>query len=491
LPRQVGIDVEARTILWTDTGIYQERFENTATALMATARALELRHPLGGAEREFLSLYGEVAGAPAEIFTRLWVDPYAYFWTRFAYELTQVVLGADSPGDDLENYCASLGAAGEPRRALELHLGEFKKFVLALDLLSRRARRFDRPLCTARSFSIPGTAFAVIATRSIEIIGSSGAGLEVSFDRLTLHLGADSAASDRGSPRLVECPLVRVDDVNIVLKGETFSVPGLDLAAGLCDGSDDNRWKRIELLREGLVLVRRHQPWAFEHIAELVRVVAFKPATPSTFTNISFSDLPGAIVLSAVPQPYWIADGLVHEMLHHRLFFILEAGDLFEEVSERNEIYSPWRHDLRPPTGLLHANYVYLGVARFWHSVCASGETTGLERQYAEDQAVRAVLQLKIGITQMGRYAKFTARGLDLFRQMKRETDDLLASIRKLNLSPDAPATIARSDGALIRITDKVDGGRQLSILESLEAHENEFDLHRQCVDLRAILRLG
>jgi HEXXH motif-containing protein len=490
LPRQVGIDVDARSILWTDTGIYQERFENTATALMATARALELRRPLCGAEQEFLSLYGEVTGAPAEIFTRLWQDPYAYFWTRFAYELTQVVLGADSPADDLENYCASLDAAGEPRRALELHLGEFKKFVLALDLLSRRARRFDRPLRTAPSFSIPGTAFAVIGTRAIEIVGSSAAGLEVLCDNLPLHLRADNASSERGSPRLVECASVRVDDVSIVLKAETFSVPGLDAASGLCDG-DDNGWKRIELLREGLVLVRRHQPWAFEQIAELVRVIAFKPPTPSTFTNISFSDLPGAIVLSAVPQPYWIADGLVHEVLHHRLFFILDAGDLFEEVSERNEIYSPWRHDLRPPTGLLHANYVYIGVARFWRAVCASGETTGLERQYAEDQAVRAVLQLKIGITQMGRHAKFTARGLDLFRQMERETDDLLASTWKLNLSPDAPATIARSDGALIGIRDKADGRRHLSILESLEAHEKEFDLYRQCVDLRAILRLG
>lgn len=101
------------------------------------------------------------------------------------------------------------------------------------------------------------------------------------------------------------------------------------------------------------------------------------------------------------------------------------------------------------------------------------------------------MLQLKIGITQMGRYAKFTARGLDLFRQMERETDDLLASTWKLNLSPDAPATIARSDGALIGIRDKADGRRHLSILESLEAHEKEFDLYRQCVDLRAILRLG
>jgi hypothetical protein len=57
-------------------------------------------------------------------------------------------------------------------------------------------------------------------------------------------------------PRLVEWASVRVDDVNIVLKAETFSVPGLDAASGLCDG-DDNRWKGIELLHEGLVLVRR------------------------------------------------------------------------------------------------------------------------------------------------------------------------------------------------------------------------------------------
>ncbi len=37
----------------------------------------------------------------------------------------------------------------------------------------------------------------------------------------------------------------------------------------------------------------------------------------------------------------WLADALIHELLHNRLFFIIERG----EGAEPSEFYSPWRDD--------------------------------------------------------------------------------------------------------------------------------------------------
>jgi hypothetical protein len=71
-------------------------------------------------------------------------------------------------------------------------------------------------------------------------------------------------------------------------------------------------------------MVEGHQPTAFAHFPDLMRVIAFKSPTEGSFSNVNFSDLPGALILDAVREPYWLADALIHELLHNRLFFIIE-----------------------------------------------------------------------------------------------------------------------------------------------------------------------
>ncbi len=101
--------MDAKTILWTDTDVYQLRYEKTATALMAVERALRARRPLEGGEDEFLLLYKALAAADPETFTEIWEDPLAYFWTRFAYELVGWCLNPGSQPTGLAKYCAKLG----------------------------------------------------------------------------------------------------------------------------------------------------------------------------------------------------------------------------------------------------------------------------------------------------------------------------------------------------------------------------------------------
>ena len=96
----------------------------------------------------------------------------------------------------------------------------------------------------------------------------------------------------------------------------------------------------MTLVQEGLALVERHQPAALEHLRELVQVIAFKPPAAADYSNVSFSDLPGAFILSAVREPYWMADALIHEFLHNRLFFVVDGGELLADTGEPGEANS-------------------------------------------------------------------------------------------------------------------------------------------------------
>jgi len=483
--------VDPQTILWTDTDVYRRRYEKTATALMAVDRALRARRPLRGGENEFLSLYAVLAGADPETFTFIWEDPFAYFWARFAYELVGWFLNPGSLPEGLAKYCANLGTQ-EPGEALARHLEEFKKFIVALEMKSGGARRFDRPLVTTLPFSIPGTRFSVLGRGSISVTGIEGASLEVVQNGARLRLSLDGATSNPAMPQLIECPLARHGDFEVRLKPETFCVPGVEAAQAFLDLAEDYQERQVTLVQEALALVERHQPDAFEHMHEMVQVIAFKPVSIGDYSNVSFSDLPGAFILSAVQEPYWMADALIHELLHNRLFFVLDGGEILEgdqDATESKEFYSPWRDDLRPLGGLLHAVYVYVGVCKFWLSICASGDT-GVRRDYAEDQAVRAVLDMKIGIAQLRRHATFTAIGIQLFQELEREVGRLAVTMRALNLSPGAPATIARGDGQIVPFGFGQDGHR-LSILESILAHAQQHDTRHQCGDLNALLNLA
>ncbi len=482
--------MDAQTILWTDTEVYQRRYEKTATALMAVERVLRARRPLGGGEDEFLALYSALEAADPETFTTIWEDPYAYFWARFAYELVGWCLNPEPLPEALAKYCAAMGA-GDPHRALALHLGEFKKFILALDLKSGTTRRFDHPLETMLPFSIPGTRLAVLGRGPILVNGVADGMLEVTRKETAMRLELGAEFSDSSFPRLVQRPLVRYGDFELTLKPETFCVAGVEAARAFLDLADDYQEQFVTLVQEGLALVERHAPDALEQMRELVQVIAFKPPATADYSNVSFSDLPGAFILSAVREPYWMADALIHEFLHNRLFFIAEGGELLAETGAAGsgEFYSPWRDDPRPLSGLLHAVYVYIGIAKFWFSVCRSGETSGPRREYAVDQAVRAVLDLQIGVAQLRRFATFTERGAELFHEMEREVGMLVATMPGMKLSPRAPGAIARGDGEIVPFGVAADGHR-LSILESIVEHAAKFDTRHQC-DLKSILHLA
>ena len=484
--------MDALTTLWSDTDVYQRRYEKAATALMAVVRTLQARRPLAGGEDEFLALYADLAAADPEIFTIIWQDPYAYFWARLAYELTGWCLNPAPRPAALEKYCAALGT-DDPRRALMLHLEEFKRFLIALEMMTGRTRRFASPFATVLPLSIPGTPYSILGAGTISVIGVAGAALDVIHDGSTMRLKVDNAPPEKSAPRLVKRPVVQQKDLEVCLKPETFCVSTIDGASVLLDQPDDYQQQQLPLIRQALVLVERHHPDALAHMCELLQVIAMKPHTVGDFSNVSFSDLPGAFILSAVREPYWIADALIHESMHNRLFFILDRGEILEGVGDgvdTGEFYSPWRDDLRPLSGLLHAVYVHIGVSKFWFSVCRSGETSGAHREYAEDQAVRAILHLKMGVAQLRRHATFTARGVGLFEELAREVDDLTAAMRALNLSPLAPGAIARGDGTIVPFAVD-DAGNRITVLDSVIAHAEKYDTQRQCGDVKALLNLA
>ena len=64
---------------------------------------------------------------------------------------------------------------------------------------------------------------------------------------------------------------------------------------------------------------------------------------------------------------YDLADSLIHEHRHQKLYLLERQKPTVEPTSL--VVPSPWREDPRPPSGLLHAVFVFVELQRFWSYV--------------------------------------------------------------------------------------------------------------------------
>ncbi len=135
------------------------------------------------------------------------------------------------------------------------------------------------------------------------------------------------------------------------------------------------------------------EQWRPELAAEIRRtskaVLFIRDLTAHSEKIVSFSDnsVPGALFVSVwqgdrLIDPYDLADSLIHEHRHQKLYLLERFAPMVR--SSTDLVISPWREDLRPPSGLLHAIFVFVELRRFWRHVRDEGPRR--MRQRAIDQ---------------------------------------------------------------------------------------------------------
>jgi HEXXH motif-containing protein len=138
-------------------------------------------------------------------------------------------------------------------------------------------------------------------------------------------------------------------------------------------------------------------------------------------TSFSTAELGSVIFISDGGTLLDFCEALIHEYYHNELNALLEFKQLFTSASG-NVFYSPWREDLRPIGGLVHAIYVFIGVIGFY--------TQGLNGNYLSDD-VRAhrdsiAHKVKVAFQQVDENA-LTITGKQLVIQLYKKFLDLVS----------------------------------------------------------------
>ncbi|WP_351010264.1 cyclophane-forming radical SAM/SPASM peptide maturase YhhB [Shewanella sp. S1-58-MNA-CIBAN-0166] len=127
-----------------------------------------------------------------------------------------------------------------------------------------------------------------------------------------------------------------------------------------------------ELVKQAMGIVKEWRPALAAEMLETCCAVQFirdPMADPQKIVSFSDNSVPGALYVSisqadGLIDPYDLADSLIHEHRHQKLYLLERYAPTV--LSTSTQVVSPWREDLRPPSGLLHAVFVFVELRRFW-----------------------------------------------------------------------------------------------------------------------------
>ena len=181
------------------------------------------------------------------------------------------------------------------------------------------------------------------------------------------------------------------------------------------------------LVKCAMAIVRTWRPALAMEILAACRAIQFvrdPSADPRKIVSFSDNSVPGALYVSisqgdGLIDPYDLADSLIHEHRHQKLYLLERHAPTVESTSV--QVVSPWREDLRPPSGLLHAVFVFVELRRFWLYVRDHGPTSHKSR--AVHQIADTDLHLKQAFATL-KECPLTEIGLSLVEVLRRATKE-------------------------------------------------------------------
>jgi HEXXH motif-containing protein len=442
--------------LWHDPSVFPQLHRKTAASLRALEQALQRRRAEGAAE--FAADCSLVLGTAAA--RQVCSAPSAFAWSHRAHDLA---LAAHADGHE----------SGSP---LTAHLESFKLLAAGAALLVCVDRSFTKPLTLPRAVVVPGTRLVLSGPATMALHGVEGGGLLVgrtaTEDPRRLQPGGAVDGLE-----LRPMPVARHAGAEIALGPEVFDLPGLEPAdARLAVPAEPGYQERCAPMVElALAAIERHDSQLFAQMRLALSAIAVKPRASGDFQGISFSDFPGAFIISYVAHPYLIAESIVHEFHHNRLFAIESAVPLVEDCgTEAARYYSPFRPDPRPIRGLLHGLYVFVAVWRFWDKVRGALDIEPVLRTFAVDRTFRIAFQLAVANRQLATHPGLTTEGQAVLAVLAREVEDIVAAVDRSGYGMDSPAAFCSEDGVMrIEVDERT--GAALTVADALRLQQHLF----------------
>lgn len=181
--------------------------------------------------------------------------------------------------------------------------------------------------------------------------------------------------------------------------------------------------KGADLTAQAFEIIEGWRPKLVEEIGLLdpdIQFVQDLDAHPDKAVSFSDNSTPGALYLSVrvgegFIDPYLLADSVIHEHRHQKLYLLQRVIALVKE--DRPLVRSPWRSDLRPPSGLFHAVFVFVHLSEYWAFLAGHGPNNVRERALGELVQIQGRIEMALPTL---RATSLTKQGSDLLDHLEK-----------------------------------------------------------------------
>ncbi len=475
--QEYAIGREMNEAVWCDEAVLRLKLEKTVGTLLALRKAIgQIEAPLEP-EQAFAETIDWTLTLDADIFEAVFDDPQAYHFARTSFDLFLLAYRGVTPPSGTQQYIDELGLSG--KEAFCEHLKQIGRFATSLAILA--GETFEvAPVVLHTPSAIPATPFSLDSESELQLLGvEDGKLLKLLVNQRPVALPLADTTFSASGVTLSVAPTVH----GICLNPPAFNVPGLREIRSVVPALVDEQRDYCETLEKTLSLIEAFAPATHGQIIGYMKVVAFKPPGFGGVFNTTCSRLPGASIFTGARQRFVLADDLIHEYFHNRLFALEERGDFFssekQDASIPDTFYSPWRDDPRPIYGLFHAVYVFERVLSFWIAAIKSGQLASLEESYGRYRASKLNKQLQIALAQLQCWATFSKYGQEIIQATSESLSQLSEWCHQLGLDGDVPAVLIDADGQFA--TDKFNGGAEMKTVEELRIHIETYDSNHRC----------
>lgn len=246
----------------------------------------------------------------------------------------------------------------------------------ALDLVA--GRRADLADCVAETKGIGPEALAELAVEPSAVLWASVIGQAASA-RVPRTIDGQSIPSDPDYARILRDWVVdgpplrpRIHRADLWLRhpfGDRIHFESPDIGV-----------RAMPLIDRAFEIIGLWDPGLLDEMKLLSPEIQFirdPSAHPEKAVSFSDNSVPGCLYVSVRRVdgwigPYDLADSLVHEHRHQKLYLLQAYVPLL--AADVPLVRSPWREEPRPPSGLLHAVFVFVGLLGFWRHVAERGD---------------------------------------------------------------------------------------------------------------------
>lgn len=390
------------TLPWNDLCVLENRDSRGQMVWMAIEKFLRSGRVKNVGEDDFIRLCDTIGPLDPDVVSLVFQSPESYFWSRVAYRLVAACVGTESPSSFATRYMNSIRATSV-EEALSTHLSRFGVLASTMAFMSEANLELPSPIALNGPTSLPGTGYTLDPPDACFLIGVHSGHFLLKVGSLTVSVDPAESMDEFG----YRCPSIRFGESGLVrMQPATFNQPGLgDVPKILAAGIPFQR-QHADCVEQALKMVQKYSPEAMSAMESHLRVVATQLNTPDGPRNSTYSQLPGACVITASNHVLQMAEDIIHEFHHNWLFALEEDHALVDSNSDVPVLdcrfYSPWRIDRRPLYGLIHSSYVFSAAARFWEAVVGDMQASydnSDNYRYACCRLVRLSLQL-VDVTQ-------------------------------------------------------------------------------------------